>query len=127
MSGFLQTLAGGVVGAGAVLAALYLPPLVAPGPAPVAAPEPAPAAGSAPEEAANAVPAADPFGPGAMILAAAPGACPAGWTAAGQVALVTSPDYPETELQPRSEPGFDAPLTTGWARVPFTLCRKEGG
>jgi hypothetical protein len=112
MSGFVQTLAGGVVGVAAVLAAQYLPGLFAPEPPAAGASAPAPA---------------DPFGPGVLLLAPEAAACPEGWAAAGEVALLTSTDYRVSAAQPRSDLGLQTAATPGWASVPFTLCGREEG
>lgn len=123
MSGFLQTLAGGVVGAGAVLAAIYLP-----GAFGERAPEPAAVSVvAAPTDAEPAMPEtpADHFGPGVVILAQSAEDCPAGWRASGRVGLVTSPEYQPVEGQERTNPGVMTSATTGFANIPFALCVKE--
>ncbi|MFN3644635.1 MAG: hypothetical protein ACK4TB_17130 [Gemmobacter sp.] len=110
MTGFVQTLAGGVVGAGAVLAAQFVPGVVAP---------------AAPDPAEVAAPVAGGFGPGAILLAGAPDACPPAWPAGGAVTLLTDPDYVLVEGQGRANPGLLTTSTAGFANVRFTLCIHE--
>ncbi len=123
MSGFLQTLAGGVVGAGAVLAAIYLPDAFDDrATVPLAEPE---VAVPVEPESAMPEPPVDAFGPGVVVLAQRAADCPAGWRASGTVGLVTSPEYDPVESQERTNPGVMTSATMGFASIQFAVCVKE--
>ena len=64
------------------------------------------------------------LGPGAVILARSASGCPAGWTAAGDVRLLTSPGYTLTGEQTPGNPGMVSISQLDWASVNFFLCLR---
>jgi hypothetical protein len=61
-------------------------------------------------------------GPGAIILTRSPDACPVGWSSAGQVRVLASPEYPMTGDQTGTNPGISTTSTIDWSNVNFFLC-----
>lgn len=66
------------------------------------------------------------LGQSAAILVRNEGACPSGWVSAGEVRLLTSPQYPITPGQSTSNPGISTTETMGWSAVNFYLCVRAG-
>jgi hypothetical protein len=60
-----------------------------------------------------------------VILTASAEACPEGWSAGGQVVLITSPEYPAGEGQSRTSIGLFTDATVGFENVNFYLCVKS--
>jgi hypothetical protein len=137
----IESVIFGAVG-GAALAALALATPAFRGPAGVAGPagEAGVAGPAGPAGEAGAAGAAGPAGPegpagaqgpagpglaaGSIVLSATQGGCPEGWTAGGQVALATSPDYALSGEQAKSNLGLFTDATANYASVNFFLCVK---
>jgi Collagen triple helix repeat (20 copies) len=64
------------------------------------------------------------LGAGAVILVRQLTACPPGWTAGGEVRLLTSPAYAMTPDQTQSNSGVFTSETKDWANVNFFLCTR---
>jgi hypothetical protein len=64
------------------------------------------------------------LGPGAVILVRQATACPLGWSAGGEVRLLTSPAYARTSDQTESNAGVFTSETMDWANVNFFLCTR---
>jgi hypothetical protein len=64
------------------------------------------------------------LGPDAVLLARTAAACPEGWTAGGQVQVLTSPDYAVTAAQTASIPNVINTATGDWSNVNFFLCTR---
>jgi hypothetical protein len=64
------------------------------------------------------------LGAGAVILVRQSTACPLGWTAGGEVRILTSPAYALTPEQSQSNAGVFTSETMDWANVNFFLCTR---
>jgi len=64
------------------------------------------------------------LGPGALVVVRGSADCPAGWTATGEVRLLTSPDYVLAPEQSTTNPGVMTTSTMDWANVNFFLCTR---
>jgi Collagen triple helix repeat (20 copies) len=71
-------------------------------------------------------PAGPPGDPGldAVLLVGTAGGCPTGWAGAGQVQVLTSPDYALTAEQEAGIPNVINSATGDWSNVNFFLCAK---